>query len=72
MIRSQINFLTNKGAGYDPDFGAPYYVQVGRRVNGVPQLFKTWAEVWAGNQANADWLPGNNHLPPLVNGYLRT
>jgi hypothetical protein len=69
MIRSQINFLTHGANGYDPNYGVPYYVQVGRRVNNVPQLFTTWQDVWNANQANADWLPANNRLPPVIVGY---
>jgi hypothetical protein len=69
MIRSQINFLTHGASGYDPNYGVPYYVQVGRRVNNVPQLFTTWQEVWNANQANVDWLPSNNRLPPIIIGY---
>jgi hypothetical protein len=69
MISSQINFLTHAVDGYNPEFGLPYYVQVGTKVGGVPIMFTTWAQVWSANQTNPDWLPSGGHVPPLINGY---
>jgi hypothetical protein len=73
-IKTQVLFLTSGSAGYPPQYGAPYYPRVARKVDGVVQHFANMAEVFYYNHGDGsgyaanDTQPGHR-LPQPINGY---